>query len=164
MNKPAAIAQQSFKVPPRRVYDAILDPGMIARFMFGPLLREEEILHIRNDTRVGGVFSYKVRRGAHVIDHVGSFLELTPPASFSSEDEAAREPRTSAGRPGRIVFTWGIAGESDGGGSTVTIDITPTAEGCTVRLIHEMPPEWADFIDRSKQAWEKMLGVLAALL
>ena len=52
--KPTAIAVQTFKVPPQRVYDAILDPAMIARFMFGPLLREEEILHIHNEPKVGG--------------------------------------------------------------------------------------------------------------
>ena len=117
---------------------------MIARFMFGPLLREEEILHIDNDPKVGGEFSYKVRRGETDIDHVGTFLELD--------------------RPRRIVFTWAIAGQGDDDPSTVTIDITPTAEGCTVRLIHEMAPEWADFVDRSRGAWEKMLGVLATLL
>jgi uncharacterized protein YndB with AHSA1/START domain len=145
MTKPAAIAVQTFKVPPQRVYDAILSTEMIGRFMFGPLLREEEILHIRNDPRVGGAFSYKVRRGDDVIDHVGRFLEMDPPR--------------------RIAFTWAIAGESDDGDpSVVTIDITPTPEGCSVRLMHELPPEWADFIDRSRQAWEKMLGVLATLL
>ena len=139
---PAAIAVQKFNVPPQRVYDAILDTKMIARFMFGPLLREEEILHIRNDPRVGGEFSYKVRRGPDEIDHVGRFLELIPPK--------------------RIVFTWAIAPETDG--STVSIDITPTPEGCSVRLMHEMAPEWADFVDRSEKAWEKMLGVLTTLL
>jgi uncharacterized protein YndB with AHSA1/START domain len=141
-SKSTAIAVQKFSVPPQRVYDAILDPKMIARFMFGPLLREEEILHIRNDPKVGGEFSYKVRRGADEIDHVGRFLELVPPK--------------------RIVFTWGIVGESDG--STVIIDITPTPEGCTVTLMHEMPSEWAHFVDRSRDAWQKMLGVLATLL
>lgn len=140
--KPTAIAVQTFKVPPQRVYDAILSPEMIARFMFGPLLREEKILHIRNDPRVGGEFSYLVRRGADDIDHVGKFLELVPPK--------------------RIVFTWAIAPEKDG--STVIIDITPAPEGCSVRLMHEMAPEWADFVDRSRGAWEKMLGVLATLL
>ena len=139
---PTAIAVQTFKVPPQRVYDAILSTDMIARFMFGPLLREEEILHIRNDPRVGGEFSYKVRRGKDEIDHVGKFLDLVSPK--------------------RIVFTWAIAPEKDG--STVIIDITPTAEGCSVRLMHEMAPEWADFLDRSRAAWEKMLGVLATLL
>jgi uncharacterized protein YndB with AHSA1/START domain len=141
-SNPTAIAVQRFNVPPQRVYDAILDTKMIARFMFGPLLREEEILHIRNDPRVGGEFSYKVRRGPDEIDHVGRFLELEPPK--------------------RIVFTWAIAPETDG--STVTIDITPTPEGCSVRLMHEMAPEWSDFVNRSKKAWEKMLGVLTTLL
>ncbi|MFT3725316.1 MAG: SRPBCC family protein [Hyphomonadaceae bacterium] len=142
--RPAAIAVQTFKVPPQRVYDAILDPEMVARFMFGPLLREETILHISNDPRVGGAFSFKVRRGENEIDHVGKYLELTPPK--------------------RVAFTWAIVGQGDDDPSTVTIDITPTAEGCSVRLMHEMAPEWADFIDRARLSWEKMLGVLATLL
>jgi uncharacterized protein YndB with AHSA1/START domain len=142
--KPAAIAVQSIRATPERVFDAILDVGMISRFMFGPLLREEEILHISNDPKVGGAFSYKVRRGETAIDHIGTFLELD--------------------RPRRIVFTWAIAGQGDDDPSVVAIDITPTAEGCTVRLVHEMAPEWADFVDRSRGAWEKMLGVLATLL
>lgn len=145
MPKPTAIAVQTFNVPPQRVYDAILSPEMIGRFMFGSLLREETILHIRNDPEVGGVFSYKVRRGEHEIDHVGRFLELDPPK--------------------RIAFTWAIAGESDDGEpSVVSIDIEPTSRGCSVRLTHEMPAQWADFVDRSRGAWEKMLGVLTTLL
>ena len=139
---PTAIAVQTFKVAPQRVYDAILEPEMIARFMFGPLLREEEILHIRNAPHVGGTFSFMVRRNGTEIDHVGTYLELAPPK--------------------RIVFTWAIAPETDG--STVSIDITPTAEGCLVRLVHTMPPEYANFVDRARGSWEKMLGVLATLL
>jgi uncharacterized protein YndB with AHSA1/START domain len=142
--KPAAIAVQHFNVPAERVFDAILDVDMISRFMFGPLLREEEILHIRNDPKVGGEFSYKVRRGEIDIDHVGTYLELAPPT--------------------RIVFTWAIAGESDHDPSTVAIDITPTAKGCTVRLVHEMAPEWSAYVDLARGSWEKMLGVLATLL
>ena len=64
--------------------------------------------------------------------------------------------------PNRIVFTWAVAPEKDA--STVAIDVTPTAEGCSVRLTHAMPPEYADFIDRARGSWEKMLGVLATLL
>lgn len=143
--RPAAIAVQHFNVSPQRVYDAILSPDMIGRFMFGPLLREETILHIRNDPKVGGEFSFKVRRGDQDIDHVGRYLELTPPR--------------------RIVFTWGIVGESDAGDpSIVAIDIEPTPDGCSARLSHEMPEEWANFVDRARGSWEKMLGVLATLL
>lgn len=139
-----AIAAQTFAVPPRRVYDAILDPAMIARFMFGPLLREEEIIHIRNEPRVGGAFSFKVRRGGTEIDHIGTYIELDPPR--------------------RIIFTWSIAGLGDDNPSVVTIDIAATADGCSLRLVHEMDDKWADFIDRSRAGWEKMLGVLATLL
>ena len=142
--KPTAIAVQTFSVPPQRVYDAILDPDMIARFMFGPLLREEIILRIGNDARVGGAFSYKVKRGEDVIDHVGEFLELDPPR--------------------RISFTWGIAGQSDADPSVVTIDIAPTPDGCRLTLTQEIPLEWAAYVDLSRASWEKMLGVLASLL
>jgi uncharacterized protein YndB with AHSA1/START domain len=142
--KPTAIAVQTFSVPPQRVYDAILDPDMIARFMFGPLLREEIILHIGNAARVGGAFSYKVKRGEDVIDHVGEFLELDPPR--------------------HIRFTWGIAGQSDADPSVVTIDIAPTPDGCRLTLTHEIPAEWAAYVERSRAGWEKMLGVLASLL
>jgi uncharacterized protein YndB with AHSA1/START domain len=144
LSKPTAIAIQAFAVRPQRVYDAILDPTMIARFMFGPLLREEEILHIHIAPTVGGAFSYKVRRGDTEIDHIGAFLELDPPR--------------------RIVFTWSIAGQGDDDPSIVTIDIMPTSEGCTLRLTHEMAEQWASFVDRSREGWQKMLGVLATLL
>ena len=144
MAKPTAITIQIFRVPAQRVYDAILDPDMIAKFMFGPLLREETILHIRADARVGGRFSYRVRRGETEIDHVGKFLELD--------------------RPNRIVFTWAIAGEGEDDPSIVTIDITPRPDGCSLRLTHEMDEKWAEFVDRSQAGWEKMFGVLATLL
>lgn len=142
MPNPAAVAVQHIKADPKRVYDAILDPDMIARFMFGPLLREEEILHIENEPRIGGTFSFKVRRGDDVLDHVGRYLDLTPHT--------------------RIAFTWAIAPEPNG--SPVTIDIAPTPDGCTVTLTHAMTPEWAHFVDRARGSWEKMLGVLASLL
>jgi len=146
-SRPAAIAVQTFAVPPERVYDAVLDPEMIARFMFGLLLREETILHIHNEPVVGGAFSFKVRRtmqdGSEVeIDHVGRYLELD--------------------RPRRIAFTWNIAPAADG--STVVIDIAPTPAACTLTLTHEMDPEWADFVDRARDSWAKMLRVLAGLL
>lgn len=145
--RPAAIAVQAFRVPPERVWDAVLDPAMIARFMFGPLLRKETILHIETDVRVGGLFSYKVNRptpegGTIDIDHVGRFIELD--------------------RPRRIAFTWAIAPDIDG--STVTIDIVPAVTGCTLTLTHALAPEWADYADRAQASWAKMLDVLDSLL
>jgi uncharacterized protein YndB with AHSA1/START domain len=141
-SSPAAIATQNFSTTPERVYEAFLDPGMIARFMFGPLLREEEIIAINIDARVGGEFSYKVRRAGVEIDHVGTFLALD--------------------RPGHLRFTWAVAPERDG--STVTVNISPTPEGCGATLIHELAPGWEDYVERVQASWEKMLGVLARVL
>ena len=41
-----AVAVQHFSVAPDAVYAALLDPAFIRRFLFGDLLREEEILSI----------------------------------------------------------------------------------------------------------------------
>lgn len=112
VSKPTAIAVQTFTVPPRHVYDAILEPAMIARYMFGPLLPKEEVIHIRNKPGVGGAFSYKVRRGDTDIDHIGTYLELDPPSC--------------------IVFTRSIAGHGDDDPSIVSIDVTPTADACSL--------------------------------
>jgi uncharacterized protein YndB with AHSA1/START domain len=140
--KPAALAVQTFKATPERVYDAILDPAMIARFMFGKLLRQEEIVEIRNDPTIGGAFSFKVRRGEIEFDHVGRYLELD--------------------RPRRIAFTWAVAPAKDG--SSVIIEIAPIAGGCTLTLTHELAPGSEAFINQARGSWEKMLGVLSTLI
>jgi uncharacterized protein YndB with AHSA1/START domain len=144
---PVAVVVQSMAAPAGRVFAAWLDPDMISRFMFGPLLREEDILHIRLDPNPGGTFSYKVRRdlpgaGPTDIDHVGRFLVVDAPT--------------------RLIFTWSIAPDADA--STVEIDIHPEAEGSRVELRHTLAPEWADFLERTRTGWAKMLGVLNQLL
>ena len=65
----------------------------------------------------------------------------------------------SKDRPRRLVFTWGIAGMSDGE-SVVTIDIAPRDGGCDFTLVHEMQPQWADFAPRVEQGWTTMLMAL----
>ena len=95
------------------------------------------------DARVGGSFSFVVRRQGEEIDHVGEYLEIH--------------------RPRRLVFTWGIRmGTTDS--SRVTIDIAPLEKGCELTLIHELHPDWADYADRTEAAWTKMLDALATTL
>lgn len=130
-----------FTASAERVYDAWLDPAMLSRWMFGPQVRDEEILHLKLEAKVGGTFSFLVRRGTDEIDHVGEYLELE--------------------RPHRLVFTWGIVGH---GSSRVVIEIRPLETGCELELSHEMAPEWADFVDRAAQGWTHMLEALARLL
>ncbi len=132
-----------FSASPERVFDACLDPEMIGKWMFGPALREEEVLRIAVDARVGGSFSFLVRRGAQEIDHIGEYREIT--------------------RPRRLVFTWGIAGESDDE-SVVIIDIVSLETGAELTLTHELDPKWADYASGAEAAWAKMLDALVATL
>lgn len=132
-----------FNASPERVFDAWLDPEMIGKWMFGPAVREEEVVRISLDPRVGGRFSFVVRRQGQEINHVGEYLEID--------------------RPRRLRFTWGVADEE--GSDGVTVDIVPLEEsGCELTLTHELHPDWADFAKRAEDAWVKMLDALAATL
>jgi uncharacterized protein YndB with AHSA1/START domain len=134
---------RQFDASPERVFDAWLDPEMIGKWMFGVALREEEVLRIVSDARVGGSFSFLVRRQGQEIDHIGKYREID--------------------RPRRLVFTWGIAGESEDE-SFVTIEIVPQGRGAELTLTHAMDSKWADYTSRAEDGWTKMLNELAAAL
>jgi uncharacterized protein YndB with AHSA1/START domain len=128
-----------FSATPERVFDAWLDPDMIGRFMFGPALRDEEIVRIALDARVGGTFSFVVRRQGQEIDHIGRYVEID--------------------RPRRLVFTWAVAPDAIDA-SRVNIEIAPQGTGCELTLTHEMQPKWADFAPRVETGWRTMLDAL----
>jgi uncharacterized protein YndB with AHSA1/START domain len=92
-----------------RRFDAWLDSGMIGRWMFGPSLRDEEVVRIVIEARVGGSFSFVVRRQGQDITHIGEYREII--------------------RPRRLVFTWGIA-QDQPDMSRVIVDIVALASGC----------------------------------
>ncbi len=141
--KPIVRVSHDFSAPAECVFDAWLDPAQIGRWMFGPEVRDEELVHLYVDPRVGGSFSFLVRRQGALFDHVGTYREIS--------------------RPNRVVFTWGIAGSSSDE-SVVTIDVRPTSGGCELTLTHEMDPKWAEFAGRTEQGWTTMLAKLAAPL
>jgi uncharacterized protein YndB with AHSA1/START domain len=134
---------RAFAVRPEAVFDAWLDPAWLGRWMFGPGMRAETVLHLRTEPRVGGRFSFLVERQGQRIDHIGTYLEID--------------------RPRRLVFTWAIRGESDDDGSTVAIDLTATPEGCLLSLTHTLPAQWADYAPRTRQGWTTMLDTLHRL-
>lgn len=135
------VVTRQFAAAAERVFDAWLDAAYLERWMFGPAVRDEEIVRLSIDGRVGGKFSFLVRRQGAEIDHVGTYLEID--------------------RPRRLVFTWGIAGESVDE-SRVVIEITPRAAGCELTLTHEMDSKWADYKERTQAGWSKMLDLLVA--
>lgn len=136
-------ATRRYKVLPEGVFDAWLDPELIGRWMFGTALRDEEVVRIAVDARVGGKFSFVVRRQGTLIDHVGTYREID--------------------RPRRLVFTWGVAGAS-ADESVVNIDIAPLEGGAELTLTHEMHPQWAEYASRTQAGWTKMLEALATAI
>jgi uncharacterized protein YndB with AHSA1/START domain len=129
-----------FNGSPERVFDAWLDPNMIGRWMF----RDEEVVRIALDPRLGGSFSFVVRRQGQEVDHVGEYFEID--------------------RPRRLVFSWGIAQRPLPESSRVTIGVVPLETGSEVTLTHELHPDWADYASRTEAGWTRMLNALAATL
>ncbi len=135
-----ARATRFISATPERVYDAWLDPERLGRWMFGPQTRDEVIVSLRTDPRVGGDYAFVVRRGENVVDHVGEYREIA--------------------RPHRLVFTWG-ARETLPETSLVIVSIMAVPGGCVIDIAHELTPAWADFVERSSEAWAMMAGKLA---
>ena len=133
-------AKRSFAVSAERIYDAWLNPEIIGQWMFGSAVRSEQIVRLVVEVRVGGSFSFVVRRKGTEIDHVGTYLTLD--------------------RPNRLVFTWGIR-EGDSG--RVSVEIIDRGAGCDLILNHELHPDWSDSAGRADPGWTKMLKVLSSL-
>lgn len=144
MTKPVqAVVLHRFALPAERVFDAWLDVTLIGRWMFGPAVRDERIVRLELDPRVGGKYSFVVDRQGTEIDHVGEYLEID--------------------RPRRLVFTWGTR-DSLPATSRVSVEITSLEKGCELKLTHAMGPEWAAFVDRAAGSWTKMLTALDRIL
>lgn len=133
-----------FSVTPERIFDAFLNTGIIGQFMFGPGIRDEEIVSLTNEPRVGGTFSYIVRRQGQELDHMGEYLEIR--------------------RPQHLVFTWKVKQDASADRSQVVVDIAPIIDGCELTLTHEMPAGAEGFIEQAKGAWGKMLDKLTEVL
>lgn len=136
---PIIRVERTLNASPERVFDAWLDPVWIGRFMFGPHLRDEQIVSLSNQAHVGGMFSYRVTRQGVEINHTGTYREID--------------------RPRRLVFTWGVDAEQ-GDQSVVTIEITPHGENCALTLTHRLHPDWADYAERTQQSWIEIVGDL----
>ena len=114
--------------------------------MFDPRLRNEEVLHLTIEPRVGGSFSFLVSRDGRETNYIGRYMEIS--------------------RPPRLVFTWASAPDSPepGVAGRVSVDILPRGSGCDLRLVHELPPHRAEFADAAREAWTQELGLLARTL
>jgi len=141
---PTARVSRHIDAAPARVFDAWLDTNLLGRWMFGPGVRDEEIIHIKVNPMEGGSFSFKVRRGDSEIDHIGEYLEIQ--------------------RPNRLIFTWGVQQDEGTEFSRVVVEIAAEDRGCVLSIIHEMGAEWAGFVERAQRSWQLMADKLAESL
>ena len=135
--------ERRFKATSERVYEAWLNPTMLSRWMFGPAVRDEQVVRLTVDARSGGSFSFVVSRQGQEVTHVGRYLQMD--------------------RPRRLVFTWGIGGVSEDQ-SRVTVDLLSTRTGCELTLIHELRAHLADYAAQTESGWVTMLDHLALTL
>lgn len=134
---------KTFKTIPDKVFEAWINPEKIGKWMFGPDVRDEQIVSLENHPEKGGTFSYVVRRDGEEINHTGEYLDLKKPA--------------------RVIFTWGIEGESEGE-SEVRVEINPIPGGCTLTLTHTLDPKWEEYAERTRNGWSTMLDKLDEFL
>jgi uncharacterized protein YndB with AHSA1/START domain len=121
---------------PERVFDAWLDPASAGRWLFA--IPDGVMEKVEIDPRVGGRFLIAERRGGELAEHFGEYLEID--------------------RPRRLVFSF--AAVRDSGYTRVTITIAPDGDGSRLTLVHEMDPQWAEYEDRTREGWAKILAGL----
>ncbi|MEO6298597.1 MAG: SRPBCC domain-containing protein [Paracoccaceae bacterium] len=127
------------KASPQRVFEAWLDPTMLARFMLaGPGMTVPEV---KTDPKAGGRFSILMRMGDNDLPHGGTYLELVPHS--------------------RIVFSWESPYSIDG--STVTVALAPKGDGTMVTLTHVRFPS-VESRDNHASGWTAILAQLATEL
>jgi uncharacterized protein YndB with AHSA1/START domain len=139
---PVVFVTRNIKASAEKIYAAWLDPQMIGQFMFGPRLREEEILHINVDPVVGGKFSFLVRREGKEIEMFGEYLALNPAKN--------------------MVFTWLVSGVD--ASSKVTIEFMELGNGTELMLSHEIHPDFIDYVSKTEEGWNRITGALADIL
>jgi uncharacterized protein YndB with AHSA1/START domain len=131
--------ERTIKASQKAVFDAWLDPAMLARFMMpGP---DMSVPVAKTEARVGGDFQITMHAGGNDIPHHGTYKEISPHE--------------------RLIFTW--FGPSPAEDSTVTLTFAPTADGTHVILRHDR------FIneesrDNHNKGWTGILATLGQVL
>lgn len=123
--------------PRERVFDAWLDPKMLARFMLpGP---DMSVPEATTDPREGGRFLIVMRAGENDLPHGGTY--------------------TTIDRPNKLAFTW-ESPMSPMEGSTVTLDFVEADGGTDLRLTHVRFPS-EESRENHRAGWGRIVATLA---
>jgi uncharacterized protein YndB with AHSA1/START domain len=132
----ALVVRRTIATSPSRLYQAWTDPDQLARWMSPVGHAEVEV-----DLRIGGMLRVTMIGDGRQIEHVGEFLELTPPH--------------------RLAFTW-LSPYTGGTPTRVTVDLVATDEGTDLTLRHELLP--IEAAESHEGGWGAMLDRLASLV
>jgi uncharacterized protein YndB with AHSA1/START domain len=133
--------EKIINAPIEKVFDAWLNPNMLAKFMRGlPKMSETDV---EIDAREGGRFTFTMNLGDEKIPHTGKYLEIR--------------------RPDKLVFTW-ESQYSVVDNSTVTLQFAKIDDHKTnISLTH------VKFINEEarsghEEGWENVLNALNAVM
>ena len=135
MTDGALVVRRSIATSPIRLYRAWTDPDQLARWMSPVGHAEVEV-----DLRVGGKLRVTMIGDGRRIEHVGEFLELTPPH--------------------RLAFTW-LSPYTGGTATRVTVDLVATDGGTDLTIRHDLLP--TDAVESHAGGWDAMVDRLAAV-
>jgi uncharacterized protein YndB with AHSA1/START domain len=126
-----------FRASPERVFDAFVDPALMARWQLAWFRRSgaaEGTGRTEIEPRVGGRF---LLANGRAIPHWGTFLALD--------------------RPTRIAFSWENEGQEPSLVSFI-IEPEPNGPGCVVTLYNTLDAQLEDGVPDVEREWMAMLG------
>lgn len=128
---------RTIAAPANQVFEAWLDPQMIAKFMRP--MPNMPAPDVKNDPVEGGRFDIVMKAGDDEIPHAGTYREIS--------------------RYSRLIFTWESPFSIDG--STVTLDFDEVDGKTKVTLTHvKFPSE--ESRDNHENGWTAILAALDA--
>jgi len=132
--------KKTIPAPVEKVFDAWLDPKMLAKFMMpGPAM---SVPKAESDGREGGRFNIVMATPEQEIPHAGTYLEISPHS--------------------RIRFTWESPYSVDD--STVTLDFKATGDKTTEVALTHVKFASEEARDNHKGGWTSILDMLATTL
>lgn len=128
-----------FKLPPEQVFDAWLQPEQARKWLFAT--DTGELVRADIEPRVGGTFRIVDRREGEDVEHIGQYITVD--------------------RPHRLVFEFAVPQYSPIK-TRVAVEIELQWAGCVLGLTHDGVP--AEYVDRTRAGWTKLLDRLDACL